>query len=159
MMLLESVRALWARATRPGPTARMWVLAAFSVAVLVMVAVSDASAQEAADQPDTPVVTGLPLGIIIVSVGMTIVGYGLNYLLPFLKTDAQKGVATAIYQAAGVTIFELATGSNFGFNQETLVAFITAMATWAFAHGLIFKPTTWSTKLGAGRNLSEERPR
>jgi hypothetical protein len=107
-----------------------------------------------ADQPDTPVLNGLPLGVIAVSLGMTVIGYGLNYLLPFLKTDPQKGVATAVYQAVGVTLFELATNSDFGLNEQTGVAFLTAMATWAFSHGLLFKPTGWSTKLGAGRNAS-----
>lgn len=113
-----------------------------------------AYAANTADQPDTPILTGLPLGVIVVSLGMTVIGYGLNYLLPFLKTDPQKGVATAVYQAVGVTLFELATNSDFGFNEQTGVAFLTAMTTWAVAHGLLFKPTGWSTKLGAGRNAS-----
>lgn len=141
---------------RSSPTVRMWVLAVFSVAVLGMVVWADgASAQAPAEQPDTAVLTGLPLGVIITSVAVTCVGYVLNYLLPFLKTDEQKGIATAIYQAAGVAIFSLASGSDFGLNQETLVAFVTAMAVWGFSHGLLFKPTGWSTKLGAGRNAQD----
>src|SRR5437870_5622137 len=98
--------------------------------LLAIAAPAAAAAAETAEQPDTPIVTGLPLGIIVVSLGMTLVGYVLNYLLPFLKTDQQKGVATAVYQAAGVTLFELATGSDFGLNEQTLVAFLAAMAVW-----------------------------
>lgn len=108
--------------------------------------------QEVAEQVDTPVLTGLPVGIIVVSFVMTGVGYALNYLIPFLRTDKQKGVAHAIYQAAGVILFELATGSDFGLNEATLTAFITALAVWGVSHGLLYKPTGWATALGAGRN-------
>jgi hypothetical protein len=111
-----------------------------------------ALAQEPAEQVDTPVLTGLPVGIIVVSFAMTGVGYILNYLLPFLRTDKAKGVAHAVYQAVGVTLFEMATGSDFGFNEQTLTAFITAIAVWGVSHGLLYKPTGWSTALGAGRN-------
>lgn len=113
-----------------------------------------ALAQEPAEQGDTPVLTGLPVGIIVVSFVMTAVGYVLNYLLPFLTTDKAKGIAHAVYQAAGVILFELATGSGFGFNEATLTAFITAIATWGVSHGLLFKPTGWSAALGAGRNAT-----
>lgn len=105
--------------------------------------------------PDGPAITALPVGIIVVSFVMTGVGYLLNYALPFLKTDEAKGVAHAVYQAAGVTLFELATGSNFGLNKETGTAFLIAMATWAFSHGLIYKPTGWAYSLKAGQNSSE----
>lgn len=124
----------------------------YIAAVALMVFPGLALAQEPAEQVDTPVLTGLPVGIIVVSFLMTAVGYVLNYVLPFLKTDRQKGVAHAVYQAAGVILFELATGAGFGLNEATLTAFITAIATWGVSHGLLFKPTGWSTALGAGRN-------
>lgn len=113
---------------------------------------------EPAPVPDGPAITALPVGIIVVSFVMTGIGYGLNYVLPFLKTDKQKGVAHAVYQAIGVTLFELATGSNFGLNKETGTAFVVAMATWGLSHGLLFKPTGWSTALGAGRNKNGDPP-
>jgi hypothetical protein len=125
------------------------------IAVAAMLMAAPALAADVADQPDTPVLTGLPIGVVIVSFVMTGIGYGLNYVLPFLKTDAQKGLAHVLYQMVGVAAFEVATSSDFGFNQQTLVAFVTALATFGFSHGLLFKPTGWSTKLGGGRNKSE----
>jgi hypothetical protein len=133
----------------------LFALILITVAALLLAAPVWAQATDVADQPDTPVVTGLPLGIIVVSFGMTALGYLLNYLLPFLKTDPQKGIATAVYQAVGVTVFELATSSDFGLNQQTLVAFVTAMGVWAFSHGLIYKPTGWACKLKAGQNKQD----
>jgi hypothetical protein len=147
----EGFMTLFLSAVRRGP----FILLPVALALLAFA--SPVFAQAPADQPDTPVLTGLPLGVIVVSVAMTAVGYVLNYLLPFLRTEQQKGVATAIYQAAGVTIFELATGSDFGLNEPTLVAFITAMAVWGISHGLLFKPTGWNATLGGGRNAADEK--
>jgi hypothetical protein len=135
-----------------------WGSVFFSLAVLsLLVFVVPAIAQVPGDGysapvPDGPAITALPVGVIVVSFVMTAVGYLLNHFLPFLRTDAAKGVAHAVYQAVGVALFELATGSGFGLNKQTGVAFLVAMATWAFSHNLIYKPTTWAPLFGAGSN-------
>lgn len=107
---------------------------------------------EPAPLPDGPALTGLPLGIIIVSFVMTAIGYGLNYLLPFLKTDKAKGIAHAAYQLIGIAAYEVVTSSDFGFNEQTVAAFVVALGTFGVSHGLLYKPTGWATALGAGRN-------
>jgi hypothetical protein len=139
-----------------------WALAVTSVVVLVLFllaapahAQSVPGAGDVAPVPDGPALTVLPIGVIVVSFVMTAIGYLLNHMLPFLRTDAQKGVAHVFYQVIGVELFELATGSGFGINKQTGVAFVVAMATWGFSHGLIYKPTTWAPLLGAGRHAGD----
>lgn len=110
---------------------------------------------EPASLPEGPALTALPLGIIVVSFVMTGLGYALNYALPFLKTDRAKGLAHGFYQLLGVTGYELATGSDFGFNEQTGGAFVVAILTWGLSHGLLFKPTDWAVNLGAGRNAGD----
>lgn len=138
------------------------VLAGLLIAVGFLLAVGFAAALadvvpgpgDAASVPDGPALTALPLNIVVVSVVMTAVGYVLNHFLPW-KSDQAKGVANAVYQAVGLVLYDLATSSDFGFNEQTGTAFVVAMSTWALAHGLLFKPTGWNMTLGGGSNRTK----
>lgn len=107
---------------------------------------------DAAPQPEGSVITGITLGVAVVSFVTTGLGYLLNYVLPFVRSEQAKGVMQWVYQAIAVALYQIVFSDDFGFNTETYVAFAEAIAVYGFAHGLLYKPPGWNVRLKAGQN-------
>jgi hypothetical protein len=112
---------------------------------------------EVAPQPEGNVITGITLGVAIVSFLTTGLGYLLNYALPFVRSEQSKGVMQWVYQAIAVVLYQLAFGDGFGFNTETYVAFAEAIAVYGLSHNFLYKPPGWNTTLRAGQNRQDVR--
>lgn len=131
-------------------------------ATIASAATSDVAVGVPGDATPAPIPTGialtaLPLGVVLTSFFVTGLGYGLNYVLPKIMSEPVKGAMQWVYQAIGVVGYQLAVGDGFGLNEQTLVAFVVAIGTYGVSHNFLYKPPGWNVKLGAGRNLQDEK--
>ena len=127
--------------------------AAIAVAALLMAAFSMpafALAADAVNQPPDNVLTGLPLVEILLGMVTPLVGYLLNHFAPWASEPA-KGVVQAVLAAGAGALAQALGAGNFGWNQQTLVAVLTAMGAALAAH-LGYKAGGINVALGGGTN-------
>jgi peptidoglycan/LPS O-acetylase OafA/YrhL len=81
----------------------------------------------------------------------TLFMYVINYHAPWLSEQA-KGIATLLVSGViGAVYMAIETG-NFGWNDATVSAILTAILGAFGAHALVFKPSGINTALGGGSN-------
>lgn len=140
-----------------------WVFCLPATAILLLLGASVALADvipgpgEVAPAPaDVAVLTGLPLIQLAASYVLNAVGYGLNYLAPWVSEQA-KGVFILVLNLAFGVVIQLVDDGNFGWNRQTGVMFVAAMLSALQAHKVL-DATGISRSLGAGRNKASQPP-
>lgn len=77
--------------------------------------------------------------------------YVINHHAPWLSEQA-KGIATLLVSGVIGAVYAGIESGNFGWNDPTVAAVLTAILGAFGAHALIFKPAGWNTALGGGSN-------
>ena len=133
---------------------RRWIAPALFVLTL-LVCLAWAGAAMAADEPlSTPTQQLLPsvqVWVFLVAALTPLVTYVLNYLGPQISETIKGAVLVAASAITGALTQLIVTGT-FKLDVATLENVLLAVFTAFAAHGILWKPTAISTKLGGGRN-------
>lgn len=123
---------------------RAWWLA------LMVLLLIPAAALAVASSP-TLVLPTKQLWTLIIGAFVPLVTYGLNHVGPWVSEPVKATVLVVAAALAGALYDALAT-STFGWNTNTLQFVATAVVAALMAHGLLWKPSGISTRLGGGSN-------
>jgi peptidoglycan/LPS O-acetylase OafA/YrhL len=86
--------------------------------------------------------------ILIIGSLVPLIGYWLNNKLPWVSESA-KAIFQVVLAAAAGAVYTALEGPNFGWNADTLNLVVTAVVAALGAHGFLWKPGKFNTKLGA----------
>jgi hypothetical protein len=126
---------------------RYLVLAVLALLVMPATALADVANHEStklvlpADQIWTLAIGGL----------VPLVTYVLNHAAPW-TSEAVKAAVLVVASAVAGALYKALANGDIGFNAPTLQYVLTAVVAALVAHHWLWKPSTISTRLGAGSN-------
>lgn len=152
-MRFEVLQALWTRIARPGPSRAMWVLAIFSVAVLIMVVLSDSASAADGPPPDSTrlFLPSSQLLVAIVGSLVPLVTYVLNHYAPWISEPA-KALFLALVAAAAGALATLVDTGGIAVDWETAQLVGTAVVMAFLSHLGFWRPSGISAWAGGGSN-------
>lgn len=101
--------------------------------------------------PEGPAANWIPLYLLVLGAATPLVGYVLNHFAPW-ASEQVKGIVQAVLAAGVAVLYQAVTPGDFGLNDETLLAVVTAMVGALLGH-LGWSASGINGMLGAGTNV------